>query len=159
MLPQSGVSGNRNQPLTKRAVLLLARALRAGGVTAAGGLGRPMKQSKREREAIMRRLLERDGWLARHAWPLMVLMLLFAPAVDASAPTPALAIDSGGGNEDMREMRLLMQKLRNLLASSKDIDDLEKMGLSRADANRMRRALKSKISAMTSDVIAAINRL
>ncbi len=107
----------------------------------------------------MRRLLERDGWLARHAWPLMVLMLLFAPAVDASAPTPALAIDSGGGNEDMREMRLLMQKLRNLLASSKDIDDLEKMGLSRADANRMRRALKSKISAMTSDVIAAINRL
>ena len=89
----------------------------------------------------------------------MAALLLIAPAVGASAPTPALAMDASNGNEDIREMRLLMQKLRNLLASAKDIDDLEKSGLSRADANRMRRALKSKISAMTSDVIAAINRL
>jgi len=95
----------------------------------------------------------------KHAWLLLVLMLAIAPIVEASIPNTSMAADTYSNSQDMQQVQLLMHKLRGLLSSAKDVDGLEEMGMSKSDARRMRQALKTKISAMASDVISAINRL
>ncbi|MDX8386933.1 MAG: hypothetical protein R8M46_00160 [Ghiorsea sp.] len=59
----------------------------------------------------------------------------------------------------MTQVRLVLKKLRGSLASMKDFDELEEIGMDKADVNRMRRAMKLKIKQMTSDAVDLISAL
>jgi hypothetical protein len=60
---------------------------------------------------------------------------------------------------NMTQVRLILKKLRGSMASMKDFDELEDIGMDKADVNRMRRAMKLKIKQMTSDAVELITAL
>jgi len=56
-------------------------------------------------------------------------------------------------------MKVMIAKLRELIFNIKDIDELEKIGLSKADAELMRVALKEKIKQTQYETISIIRSL
>jgi alkylhydroperoxidase family enzyme len=59
----------------------------------------------------------------------------------------------------MDKVSLLLKKLRASMASMKDLDELEKAGMSKEDVDRMRRAMEQKIQQLTDEAIASIHAL
>ncbi len=60
---------------------------------------------------------------------------------------------------DIQQVQLLIQKLRASMESLKELDELEKAGMSKRDVDRMRNALRQKIQQMIDDTIAEIQKL
>lgn len=85
-------------------------------------------------------------------------MLLFAAAIESNHLTMIpLAAAQEEGNMD--RVSLLLNKLRTSMASMKDLDELEKAGMSKEDVDRMRRAMEQKIKQLTDEAIASIHAL
>jgi len=61
--------------------------------------------------------------------------------------------------EGMADVTLILKKLRSSMGSMSDFDELEKAGMSPADVNLMRRAMKQKIKQMTNDAVDLIRAL
>ena len=61
--------------------------------------------------------------------------------------------------DNMAQVRLILKKLRGSMASMKDFDDLEAAGMDKADVDKLRRAMKSKIKQMTTDAVDLITAL
>ena len=68
---------------------------------------------------------------------------------------PVLMAAEGG----MDRVRLELKKLRDAMASMKELNELEKAGMPKADVDRMRRAMMSKINDMMTDAMASIREL
>ncbi len=66
------------------------------------------------------------------------------------------AAESGGS---MKKVHLILQKLQDAMASMKDFDELEAVGMPKKSVNRMRRAMQAKINQMMEEVIIDIHRL
>jgi len=62
-------------------------------------------------------------------------------------------------SERMVSLRIMIAKLRELVLNLKDIDDLEKVGLSQADAKLMKLALQEKINQTQSETLLLIRSL
>ena len=61
--------------------------------------------------------------------------------------------------DNMVQVQLILKKLRSSLVSMKDFDELEEIGMDKADVNRMRKAMQQKIKQMTSDAVVLIKTL
>jgi hypothetical protein len=81
-----------------------------------------------------------------------VLAMPVADAAGAAAPVPA-------GSDKMAQITLIIKKLRESMASLKDLDALEKAGMPKKDVDRMRRALEQKNQEMINQAIAEIRSL
>jgi hypothetical protein len=78
-----------------------------------------------------------------------------AAAAGAEAPaTPATA-----SSDKMAQITLIIKKLRESMASLKDLDALEKAGMPKKDVDRMRQALEQKNQEMINEAIAEIQSL
>jgi len=62
-------------------------------------------------------------------------------------------------SDGMQRVRLVLKKLQDAMASMKDLDELEKSGMSKKSVNRMRRAMQLKINQMMEDAIKDIRAL
>ena len=102
------------------------------------------------------------------AWMLGML----SPATGTQASFPVLAMpvaDAAGaggtaepapaGSDKMAQITLIIKKLRESMASLKDLDQLEKAGMPKKDVDRMRRALEQKNQEMINEAIAEIRSL
>lgn len=95
---------------------------------------------------------------------LCALALLFAPVTilipdsDAAVARELNAHQPEISNK-MATLRVMVAKLRELVLNLKDIDDLENVGLSHADAQLMRLALQEKINQTQDETLALIRRL
>lgn len=76
-------------------------------------------------------------------------------AMNLSYVPQALAADDTG----MEKVQLLLKKLRASMASMKDLDELEKAGMSKRDVDRMRAAMMQKIQQLTDEAVASIHAL
>jgi len=76
-------------------------------------------------------------------------------AMNFSYVQQAMAADDTG----MGKVSLLLKKLRASMASIKDLDELEKAGMSKRDVDRMRRAMQQKIQQLTDEAVASIHAL
>lgn len=109
-------------------------------------------------------LKEGEGGLTvKKGFIVMLAAAIFAlTAPLADAPTfsggyhQAQAAEAVGG---MKRLNLILKKLRDAMSSMKDFDELEKVGLSKKDVDRMRRAMNDKIQQMMEDAIYAIRSL
>ena len=61
--------------------------------------------------------------------------------------------------DGMDQVKLVLKKLRESMSSMKDFDELEDAGMAKADVDRLRRAMKSKIKQMTNDAVDLIRAL
>lgn len=66
----------------------------------------------------------------------------------------AVAADSA-----MPQVKLILKKLRSSMDSMKDFDDLEAVGMSKKDVDRMRRAMNQKIHQLTDEAIKSIQNI
>lgn len=71
----------------------------------------------------------------------------------------SVGITQAQAADNMAQVRLILKKLRGSMASMKDFDDLEAAGMDKADVNKLRRAMKSKIQQMTKDAVELITAL
>lgn len=86
--------------------------------------------------------------------------MFFVPAHAYVAPgwiATASAQDAAGG--DMAKLRIILKKLRDAMASMKDLDQLEAAGMPKKDVDRMRSAMQSKINQMMSEAMDDIRAL
>lgn len=95
---------------------------------------------------------------------LCVLALLLAPIVSLIPDsTSAVAREQSSyrteAADNMASLRVMIAKLRELVLNLKDIDDLEKIGLSHSDAQLMRLALQEKINQTQGETLALIRSL
>ncbi|HXH65241.1 MAG TPA: hypothetical protein VNH42_07030 [Mariprofundaceae bacterium] len=68
--------------------------------------------------------------------------------------------DAAAATEDkMAQITLIIKKLRESMASLKDLDALEQAGMPKKDVDRMRRALEQKNQEMINEAIAEIQSL
>jgi hypothetical protein len=80
------------------------------------------------------------------------------PVADAAgAETPAAPATASG--DKMAQITLIIRKLRESMASLKDLDALEKAGMPKKDVDRMRQALEQKNQEMINEAIAEIQSL
>lgn len=82
----------------------------------------------------------------------LALAMPVADAAGAAVPAPA-------GSDKMAQITLIIKKLRESMASLKDLDALEKAGMPKKDVDRMRRALEQKNQEMINQAIAEIRSL
>lgn len=59
----------------------------------------------------------------------------------------------------LAELKTILAKLRESMASMKELDDLEQVGMPASEVDLMRQALKQKINEMTSEALLSIKRL
>jgi len=71
----------------------------------------------------------------------------------------SLALAVSAAAAEMKDVRLLIQKLRDSMAALSELDELERAGMSHADVERMRKALKRKIQQMIDETIQTIQEL
>jgi len=88
----------------------------------------------------------RRKWLVLGA--LLTAILMAPPQFEAHAET-----------SDFAKVQLMLKKLRDSMSGLKDLDELEKAGMSKKDVDRMRRVLKRKIQQMIDDTISSIQEL
>jgi len=69
------------------------------------------------------------------------------------------SLDNYASETGLQSMKVMIAKLRELIFNIKDIDELEKIGLSHADAELMRLALKEKIKQTQYETISIIRSL
>jgi len=92
---------------------------------------------------------------------ILVLLMgsLFYVADGDSAMASEAGLQKGKITDNMTSLRIMVAKLRQLVVNLKDIDDLEKIGLSRSDAQLMRLALQEKINQTQQETLEIIWRL
>ncbi len=93
--------------------------------------------------------------IGKGAFGSMALGLAMALMLSLAAPRQAVAAETG----DFAKVQLMLKKLRDSMSGLKDLDALEKAGMSKKDVDRMRRVLKRKIQQMIDDTIASIQAL
>lgn len=71
----------------------------------------------------------------------------------------AVAMAQDGGDHSMAKLRVVMNKLRDAMASMKDLDDLEAAGMPKKDVDRMRNAMQLKIQQMMDEAMTDIRSL
>jgi len=71
----------------------------------------------------------------------------------------SLGVASAQAAGDIKQVQLLIQKLRDSMASLKELDELEKAGMPKRDVDRMRRALQKKIQEMIDETVQSIQEL
>ncbi len=81
--------------------------------------------------------------------------LVVAAPLALLTPAPVHGAEETG----FAKVQLMLKKLRESMASLKDLDELEKAGMSKKDVDRMRRALKAKIEELIDETIASIQEL
>ncbi|HXH72241.1 MAG TPA: hypothetical protein VNI58_05435 [Mariprofundaceae bacterium] len=59
----------------------------------------------------------------------------------------------------MEKVHLILKKLRDAMASMKDLDELESAGMPKSDVDRMRSAMQNKINQMMTDAMNDIRAL
>jgi hypothetical protein len=92
------------------------------------------------------------------AW--MLGMLAPAGGVMTSFASISIPVaDAAAADDKMAQITLIIKKLRESMASLKDLDALEKAGMPKKDVDRMRRALKEKNQQMINEAIAEIQSL
>jgi len=70
-----------------------------------------------------------------------------------------VAAEQTNASVGMAQVRLILRKLQDAMASMKDLDELEKSGMSKRNVDRMRRAMQLKIDQMMEDAIKDIRAL
>jgi len=59
----------------------------------------------------------------------------------------------------MKEFQLILKKLKMALDGTRDLDQLEKAGMSHEDVDRMKRAMERKIKKLTDQAMESISTL
>ena len=94
---------------------------------------------------------------------LCILALLTGPmfhlADSRSAMAREITLQQESATENLMALRIMVAKLRELVINLKDVDDLEKIGLSHSDAQLMRLALQEKINQTQQETLEIIWRL
>jgi len=94
---------------------------------------------------------------------LYVLVLLMGSLFYVADGDSAMAREAGLQKasiaDNMISLRIMIAKLRELVFNLKDIDNLEKIGLSHSDAQLMRLALQEKINQTQQETLEIIWRL
>jgi len=90
---------------------------------------------------------------------LLVVLCLITSQVAGVAESREVNSYQRVASENMTSLRIMVAKLRELVLSLKDVDDLEKIGLPHSDAQLMRLALQEKINQAQSETLALIRRL
>jgi len=85
---------------------------------------------------------------------LLLFTVIASPSVEKGSLmsfqyATAEAADQGG----MAKVQLILKKMRSSMSSLKDLDELEKVGMSKRDVDRMRRAMNQKIKQMTDQAV------
>jgi len=97
-------------------------------------------------------------WMAVVAavWMLGVL----APATGVMTSFASIPVaDAAAADDKMAQITLIIKKLRESMASLKDLDALEQAGMPKKDVDRMRKALEQKNQEMINEAIAEIQSL
>jgi hypothetical protein len=97
-------------------------------------------------------------WIAvvAAAWMLGILATN-AGVMTSFASIPAA--DAAAADDKMAQITLIIKKLRESMASLKDLDALEQAGMPKKDVDRMRKALEQKNQEMINEAIAEIQSL
>ena len=90
-----------------------------------------------------------------------------ATAVAIALPASVSSMESGWfatavaqeGTDDMVKVRIILKKLRDAMASMKDLDELEASGMPKKDVDRMRSAMQIKINQMMGEAMEDIRSL
>jgi hypothetical protein len=89
-------------------------------------------------------------------WMLGVL----APATGVMTSFASIPVaDAAAADDKMAQITLIIKKLRESMASLKDLDALEQAGMPKKDVDRMRKALEQKNQEMINEAIAEIQSL
>ncbi|MDQ7001614.1 MAG: hypothetical protein Q9N02_02855 [Ghiorsea sp.] len=93
------------------------------------------------------------------------LVLSFALIILTAAPVLSLSTmhwqyaKVSAAESSMASIKLILKKLRGSLSSMKDFDELEAVGMSKVDVDRMRRAMGQKIKQLTNEAVSSIQAL
>lgn len=90
------------------------------------------------------------------------LLLIFLSSLFLFTPSPVQAspnTNTNASEDGYQSIKIMIAKLRKLIFNIKDIDALEKIGLSHADAELMRLALREKIKQTQVETINIIRSL
>jgi len=89
---------------------------------------------------------------------LLLLATVASPSIEKNSlisPQYVIAIAEDG----IDKVQLIMKKLRASMASMKDLDELEKAGMSKKNVDRMRRAMTHKTDQMINEAVDLIHAL
>jgi len=85
---------------------------------------------------------------------LLLFAVIASPSVEKGSLMSLHYAAAEAANQDgMAKVQLILKKMRSSMSSLKDLDELEKAGMSKRDVDRMRRAMNQKIKQMTDHAV------
>jgi hypothetical protein len=109
-------------------------------------------------EGKMNHICKKTAWV-------MVLMLLVAaigPHISGASMNLGTNVATAADLQDdnsMHRVRIILNKLRESLATMGDFDQLEQAGMRKADVDRLRAAMQSKIQMLQEEALLSIRQL